>query len=78
MSKSEVDLVGKRYGYLTVTEKAEDFKRDSHELYWKCLCDCGNTLYVSTGKLNAGRVKSCNNQCSKLLAENPEMCIIYR
>ena len=36
------NLVGQRFGYLTVISKAE--KRGSGgEVYWNCVCDCGNT-----------------------------------
>lgn len=50
------DLIGKRFGRLTVIEKTKDKSGNS---IWKCQCDCGNTTYARTGHLNAGTTKSC-------------------
>lgn len=68
------NLIGKRYGYLVVEEKACDYKKDSHQTYWKCRCDCGNFTYISTGNLNAGRNISCSYHCTKLF-KNKELMI---
>ena len=46
------DLVGKRFGKLTVLEYISEKQK------WKCQCDCGNLTYKNTGHLNAGAV-SC-------------------
>ena len=57
MGKS-VDLVGKRFGSLTVTRKTPE--RDSAGcVMWECKCDCGNVRLASTNLLNRGLVKSC-------------------
>lgn len=50
------DLIGKRFGLLTVIEKTKD---KSGNIKWKCRCDCGNIAYAQTGHLNAGTRKSC-------------------
>lgn len=52
-----LDLVGKRFGRLVVVSLSE--KRCSGEKMWNCLCDCGNTLLVSTGHLTSGHTRSC-------------------
>ncbi len=49
------DLIGKRFGKLTVLEYTKDSKGVAK---WKCLCDCGNITYKTTGHLNANAV-SC-------------------
>ncbi len=49
------DLTGKRFGKLTVLEYTKDSKGAAK---WKCLCDCGNITYKTTGHLNANAV-SC-------------------
>lgn len=46
------DHTGKRFGKLTVLEY------DSAKQKWKCLCECGNITYKTTGHLNANAV-SC-------------------
>lgn len=60
-SKRElIDLTGKRFGRLTVIERAEDYvKKNGKEPRWKCLCDCGKTTIVSGNELKRGGVKSC-------------------
>ena len=49
------DLIGKRFGKLTVLEY---IKVDGGNSKWKCQCDCGNITYKTTGHLNAGSI-SC-------------------
>lgn len=56
LNHKKMDLVGKRFGRLTVLEFAynEDKKN-----YWKCRCDCGNICYVCTAWLTNGTTVSC-------------------
>ena len=49
------DLIGQRYGRLTVIER--DLSRESRRAYWLCRCDCGN--YKSIRGDGLGRVQSC-------------------
>lgn len=54
------DLVGKKFGKLTVIRKTND-KKDNGIL-WECRCDCNgdnSIVYVTTANLNSGRVRSC-------------------
>jgi len=46
------DLAGKRFGKLTALEYVPEKQK------WKCICECGNITYKSTGHLNADAV-SC-------------------
>ena len=52
-----VDLTGKRFGRLIVTEL--DHVDDKHIVYWKCICDCGNERVVRTTCLRRGKTTSC-------------------
>lgn len=52
------DLVGKRFGRLSVLEKTPE-RGAQGNIIWKCLCDCGNTRMAPTARLNAGQVRSC-------------------
>ncbi len=56
-----VDLRGKRYGRLTVIERAGN--------KWRCKCDCGNYVLVQTGHLNAGTSQSCGCWQKELTAK---------
>lgn len=55
------DLVGQRFGRLTVVEFAGVRGRNS---YWKCVCDCGETIVTKSSYLTSGDTKSCG--CLKL------------
>lgn len=53
------DLIGKRFGKLTVIEKL-DYTYQGNKM-WKCKCDCGKEFDVSTARLTRKNksVKSC-------------------
>lgn len=51
------DRVGQKYGMLTV--QSFSHRGNHYTIYWKCLCDCGNTVIVAAGHLNNGHTKSC-------------------
>lgn len=51
------DLTGVRFGKLVCVEPTA--KRQYGCAVWRCVCDCGNTVLVSTHQLTAGYVKSC-------------------
>lgn len=52
------NLKGKRYGRLTVLELTQ-YRKSNGSAVWKCRCDCGNELLVSSGNLNRGTTTSC-------------------
>ncbi len=57
------NLIGKRFGKLTVLEKTE--QRSSNGAFlWRCRCDCGNTSLVRTCDLKDGSTASCG--CAQL------------
>lgn len=57
MSKA-IDETGKKYGYLTVIERAPNSQ--SGRAKWVCNCDCGTKGVVVLGhQLRSGRTKSC-------------------
>lgn len=55
-----IDLTGKRFGKLTVLNRAPDFGsgRD-RETMWRCQCDCGKTTDVRGVSLRNGHTRSC-------------------
>lgn len=62
MPRKASDLLGKRFGMLTVLGRAAP-KPYTLEAIWLCRCDCGNTTSVAGGSLKRGDTKSCG--CSK-------------
>lgn len=55
------DLIGQRFGRLTVKSFAGQFAAGSK---WNCVCDCGGTSATLITKLRTGRTISCG--CAKL------------
>lgn len=51
-----VDLIGRKFGRLTVIERAEN--RGKY-VAWKCLCDCGNEKVATAYSLTRGSTLSC-------------------
>lgn len=51
----KLDLVGHRYGKLTVMSPSDRLD----EKGWLCLCDCGKHKITTTELLRSGRTKSC-------------------
>lgn len=60
MSKVK-DLTGRRFGRLTVVNKAQTHytKGGQAIAMWNCVCDCGNTRVVPARKLTNGNATKC-------------------
>ena len=59
-----IDLTGQRFGRLIVIERVGT--SDVGSATWRCLCDCGNEIIVSSHSLRTNNTKSCG--CLKLEA----------
>lgn len=55
------ELIGQRFGKLTVIERAPNNSRGQRQ--WLCRCDCGGTRIVNTNYLRNGRTTDCG--CGK-------------
>lgn len=53
------DIVGERFGRLTVVSFSHIADNNGKNAYWNCLCDCGESSTVSSGSLRVGSTKSC-------------------
>ena len=51
------NLTGKRFGHLIVLDSTE--QRQNGYRMWRCICDCGREILVSTKKLQRGTVTDC-------------------
>lgn len=51
------NLVGKKFGRLTVIERAENGKHGDSR--WLCLCECGNSKVILGSHLKRGKIRSC-------------------
>lgn len=55
--KVSKDIIGQKFGYLTVL--SQEGKTKNGQLKWKCKCDCGTIIVVEGTKLRSGNTKSC-------------------
>lgn len=54
------NLVGLKFGRLTVIDRAEKPKKVKNTYaYWLCKCDCGEAVVVSSRGLKRGHTRSC-------------------
>lgn len=65
--KAKNDLIGKRFGKLTVIERAG--KNSQGRSMWLCQCDCGKTKNVCHSYLTNGDTKSCGCYQSEKIKE---------
>ena len=56
-SRKRKDWVGKRIGNITVLEKTDE--RYRQYIIWKCKCDCGKEVLISTNTLEKYRTLDC-------------------
>ena len=57
--KAESQMIGKKFGLLTVIGKDEMNKSPNGSYKWLCQCECGNTCSVSTQNLKQNKTQSC-------------------
>ena len=62
------NLIGQKFGYLTVIEKTD--KKKDNGIVWLCKCECGGLKEVTTANLKAGRVTSCGCKVHEPKFEN--------
>ena len=69
------NLIGERYGRLTVLER--DLSKNSRKSYWLCRCDCGNTKSIRGDSLSkiqsCGRVKKEQDKINLDISYNHNM-----
>lgn len=51
------DLTGCRFGMLVALEATDERKDEC--VVWRCRCDCGKEIFVSSNKLRQQRITSC-------------------
>lgn len=62
---TEKDMVGLKFGKLTVISKSDYKNNSSNHTYWNCQCECGNKCVVSGVNLRMGNTVSCGCIVSK-------------
>lgn len=64
------DLIGKKFGNLTVKELDIEASLASNKSIWVCQCDCGDIRKVKTTDLTSGTVVRCLNCTKQYLSES--------
>lgn len=63
-NSTALNLIGQKFGKLTVISRAENSK--SNKTRWNCVCDCGNTSIPTGSALKNGKSSSCG--CNQRVA----------
>ena len=73
----KIDMVGKKFGSLTVV--SESGKTKSGDILWICKCDCGKITHPIAGSnLRNGHTKSCGGlTAQKHLKHGKSNCRLY-
>jgi hypothetical protein len=64
-----LDLTNQKFGRLKVIKYTGESSSNKRKM-WECVCDCGNTCVVASGKLKEGKVKSCGCLSKEKSKEN--------
>lgn len=54
-----IDLVGMKFGKLTVVSQYTDMSSSHKQIKWNCICECGNECVANGRDLKAGNTKTC-------------------
>ena len=67
---NRVQMLGKKFGRLTVLARANDrfSKSGRAKVYWMCKCDCGNITEAQADCLRSGNTTSCGCASKEALA----------
>lgn len=60
----KLDLIGEKFGYLTVIK--EDGHNSSGKIEWKCKCVCGKIIKTTGNNLRSGNSRSCGCKTQEL------------
>ena len=76
----KVDLVGKKFGRLSVLEKKYKIRKSGmRDIVWICKCECGNIKSIPTSSLLKGLTKSCGCLHNEMLIlRNKEMALVNK
>jgi len=65
-----IDMIGKKFGRLTVISLSENITKRDSSRHYKCLCDCGKTVVVSGNNLRNSHTKSCGCYKTEIMKGN--------
>ena len=59
MGRKREDLIGQKFGRLTVISFNEEVSKQKGYSCWNCKCDCGNEKVIRGNSLKNGHTTSC-------------------
>lgn len=59
---NKVNLVGERFGKLTVVKEYEERNSKRQQRKWVCVCDCGEAVVCKTSDLTTGKRTMCEKE----------------
>ena len=85
-SSKKKDIVGQKFGRLTVVSYVPIYEREKKERQWLCRCECGNYIQANGTKLRHGHTRSCGcllkdrikEVCGKYVHTDKTMYMKYR
>lgn len=66
---TRIDLTGQKFGKLTVL-RYDHTEKPKGIAFYRCRCDCGNTVIVASGHLRSGHTQSCGCLQSEVAVQN--------
>lgn len=65
------DMTGRRFGRLTVIQRADDYVRPNgrKDTQWVCECDCGNTTIKRSAYLKKSKCPSCGCRKKEVISD---------
>jgi len=75
IQKRTPDLIGQKFGKLTVLSCAGSNK--FNKAVWECECECGKHTFPTTGELNSGRRKSCGCYTKEIISKTKKRYNTY-
>lgn len=66
------NLIGQKFGRLTVIEPTDKRGKYTESIIWKCRCECGNICYADGAFLRNGEKRSCGCLNKDVVAKQVE------
>lgn len=76
--KDYSNIIGNKNNKLTIIDVIPASKDNNYRIYYKCLCDCGNTTTITKHQFTSGKAKSCGCLKHHNLIHNEYKTALYK
>ncbi|MCM1223960.1 MAG: hypothetical protein NC548_56865 [Lachnospiraceae bacterium] len=70
-------MSGQRFGRLIAVERTNSSTDGDHAPIWRCVCDCGKEVLVTSGNLMSGKTQSCGCEKAESLLSLHQKNIVH-